>query len=156
MPERKQTSAAGQSRVVFVLFAASGLRVGELFGLEVKHFNGNTLTVNQFVWEGHVQAPKTKNAHRQVDLHASAADCLRAFVGNRKDGFIFQSERGTPLHMSNFLRRFLHPILNKLGIEKQGFHGFRRFRVTHLESTSVPSALVKYWTGHANATEVRL
>jgi hypothetical protein len=25
--------------------------------------------------------------------------------------------------------------------------------VTHLESTSVPSALVKYWTGHANATD---
>ena len=145
--------AEGQARVVFILFAASGLRVGELFGLEVKHFNGNTLTVNQSVWEGHVQAPKTKNANRQVDLHTSAADYLRAFVGNRKDGFIFQSERGTPLHTSNFLRRFLHPILNNLGVEKQGFHGFRRFRVTHLESTSVPSALVKYWTGHANASD---
>jgi hypothetical protein len=31
-----------QGRVVYVLFAASGLRAGELFGLEVKHFNGNT------------------------------------------------------------------------------------------------------------------
>jgi hypothetical protein len=47
----------------------------------------------------------------------------------------------------------LHPILNKLKIEKQGFHGFRRFRVTHLESTGVPSGLVKYWTGHANASD---
>ena len=39
--------------------------------------------------------------------------------------------------------------MEKLGIEKQGFHGFRRFRVTHLESNNVPHALVKYWTGHA-------
>jgi hypothetical protein len=36
---------------------------------------------------------------------------------------------------------------------KQGFHGFRRFRVTHLQSASVPTALVKYWTGHANASD---
>jgi integrase len=145
--------AEGQVRVAFVLFAASGLRAGELFGLEVKHFNGNTLTVKQSVWEGQVQAPKTKNADRQVDLHPSAADRLRAFIGDRKEGFIFRSERGTPLHASNFLRRSLHPILNKLGIEKQGFHGFRRFRVTHLESDGVPSGLVKYWTGHANASD---
>src|ERR1700680_3886437 len=62
-------------------------------------------------------------------------------------------EIGTRMHQSNFLRRSLHPILEKLGIEKQGFHGFRRFRVTHLESSSVPHALVKYWTGHAKSSD---
>lgn len=30
-------------------------------------------------------------------------------------------------------------------------HGFRRFRVTHLDSSCVPPALVKYWTGHAKS-----
>jgi hypothetical protein len=34
-----------------------------------------------------------------------------------------------------------------------GFHGFRRFRVTHLESSWVPPALVKYWTGHAQSSD---
>jgi integrase len=145
--------AKGQAQMIFMLLAASGLRVGELVGLEVKHFNGNTLTVKQSVWEGHVQAPKTKNANRQVDLHPSVSDCLRTSIGGRKEGFIFQSDNGTPLHTSNFLRRHLHPLLEQLGIEKQGFHGFRRFRVTHLESTSVPPALVKFWTGHANASD---
>ena len=43
--------------------------------------------------------------------------------------------------------------MKKLGIEKQGFHGFRRFRVTHLESSAVPTALVKYWTGHARTAD---
>ncbi len=57
------------------------------------------------------------------------------------------------IHQSNFLRCSLHPILEKLGIEKQGFHGFRRFRVTHLESNNVPYALVKYWTGHAKSSD---
>jgi len=135
------------------LLASSGLRVGELFGLEVKHFGGNTLTVEQSLWEGKLQTPKTKNAFREVDLHSSVADCLRTFIGTRTDGFVFRSAEGTPIHQSNFLRRSLHPILQKLGIEKQGFHGFRRFRVTHLESSAVPTALVKYWTGHAKSAD---
>jgi integrase len=121
--------ADGPRRIAFTLLAASGLRAGELFGLEVKHFAGNTLSVEQSVWEGRKQAPKTKNARREVDLHPSVAAPLRGFIGDRKNGFIFRSEEGTPVHQSNFLRRYLHPLLEQLGIEKQGFHGFRRFRV---------------------------
>jgi len=145
--------AEGQGKIVFTLFAASGLRAGELFGLEVRHFVGTTLSVEQSVWEGRKQTPKTKNARREVDLHPSVATLLRGFIAGRKEGFIFRSEEGTAIHQSNFLRRYLHPLLEQLGIEKQGFHGFRRFRVTHLESASVPTALVKYWTGHANASD---
>jgi hypothetical protein len=82
-----------------------------------------------------------------------AADWLRTFIGNRKEGFVFRSAEETAIHQSNFLRRSLHPILKKLGIEKQGYHGFRRFRVTHLESSCVQPALVKYWTGHAKSSD---
>ena len=145
--------AEKQERVIYVLFAASGLRAGELFGLEVKHFNGVTITVAQSVWEGRVQTPKTENAFRQVDLHPSVAAMLRDFIGDRKQGFIFQTRTGTPFLQSNFLRSSQYPILKELGIEKQGFHGFRRFRVTHLESSYVPPALVKYWTGHAKSSD---
>jgi hypothetical protein len=78
---------------------------------------------------------------------------LRDFIGDRRDGFIFRTRTGTPFLQSNFLRSSLYPILEELGIEKQGFHSFRRFRVTHLESSYVPSALVKYWTGHAKSSD---
>jgi len=145
--------AENQERVIYVLFAASGLRAGELFGLEVKHFNGNTITVAQSVWEGRVQTPKTVNAFRQVDLHPLVAAVLRDFIGDRRQGFLFRTRTGTPFLQSNFLRSCLYPILKELGIEKQGFHGFRRFRVTHLESSCVPPALVKYWTGHAKSSD---
>jgi integrase len=43
--------AKEQARMVYILLAASGLRAGELFGLEVNHFDGNTLTVVQSVRE---------------------------------------------------------------------------------------------------------
>ena len=110
-------------------------------------------TVAQSVWEGRVQTPKTVNAFRQVDLHPTVAAMLRDFIGDRKQGFLFRTRTGTPFLQSNFLRSSLYPILEELGIEKQGFHGFRRFRVTHLESSCVPPALVKYWTGHAKSSD---
>jgi integrase len=88
-----------------------------------------------------------------VDVHPAVADTLRNFIGDRKEGFIFRTRAGTPFRQSNFLRSSLHPMLEELGIEKQGFHSFRRFRVTHLESSYVPSALVKYWTGHAKSSD---
>jgi len=150
---RLVVKAEKQERLIYVLFAASGLRAGELFGLEVKHLNGNTITIAQSVWEGRVQSPKTVNAFRQVDLHPTVAVMLRDFVGERKQGYLFRTRTGTPFLQSNFLRSSLHPILEELGIEKQGFHGFRRFRVTHLESSCVPPALVKYWTGHAKSSD---
>ena len=150
---RLVVKAEKQERLIYVLFAASGLRAGELFGLEVKHLNGNTITVAQSVWEGRVQTPKTMNAFRHVDLHPTVAVMLRDFVGERKQGYLFRTRTGTAFLQSNFLRSSLHPILEELGIEKQGFHGFRRFRVTHLESNCVPPALVKYWTGHAKSSD---
>jgi integrase len=110
--------AEKQERVIFVLFAASGLRAGELFGLEVKHFNGDTITVAQSVWEGRVQSPKTVNALRQVDLYPTVAAMLRDFIGDRKQGFLFRTRTGTPFLQSNFLRSSLYPILEEIGIEK--------------------------------------
>jgi hypothetical protein len=60
---------------------------------------------------------------------------------------------GMEINESQVIPGPLHPLLEQLGIEKQGFHGFRRFRVTHLESSTVPPALVKYWTGHASSSD---
>jgi integrase len=142
-----------REQMVLILFAASGLRAGELFGLEVRHFLGNAVQVQQSVWSGDIQTPKTKSAYRIVELHSSVAAMLRNFIGERKEGFIFAARNGSSLRQSNFLRRALHPILKALGIEKQGLHGLRRYRVTHLESSSVPQALIDYWTGHAKKSD---
>ena len=48
---------------------------------------------------------------------------------------------GLPLaEQTKVFRSFLYAILEELGIEQQGFHSFRRFRVTPFESSYVPSA----------------
>jgi integrase len=50
-----------------ILFAATGLRAGELLGLEIRHFDGTAVEVEQEAWGGIIQAPKTQNAVERLN-----------------------------------------------------------------------------------------
>jgi len=137
-----------EMQLLFILAAASGLRAGELLGLEPRHFDGRSIKVDQSVWRNSAQCPKTTNAYRIVDLHPEVAKRLLEFLGNRKGGYIFQTRNGKPIGQSNILRRTLHPVLCRLGIQQCGFHAFRRFRNTYLRNhTSCASGLRNFWLG---------
>jgi len=134
--------------MLFILAAVSGLRAGELLGLEIRHFDGRSIKVEQSVWRSDAQAPKTQNAYRIVDLHPDVAKLLSNFVAGRKSGYIFCTSNGKPLGQSNILRRSLHPVLAGFGIKRCGFHAFRRFRNTYLRNyTSCPNGLRNFWLG---------
>jgi integrase len=141
--------ATGRLQMATILFAATGLRAGELLGLEVKHFDGSAIRVEQAVWGGNnkVGKPKTPNARRYVDLHPDVASLLRQFIGTRSKGFIFQTESGQPVTQTNILRREFHPLLDKLKFHRCGFHAFRRYRNTFLRRQQCPYGLLTYWLG---------
>jgi integrase len=142
-------AATGRIQLACILFGATGLRAGELLGLEVRHFDGTSVKVEPAVWRGKVQNPKTPNARRVANLHPDVAALLKAFIGNCTTGFIFRASSGHPLSQTNLLKREFHPILDALGIAKRGFHAFRRFRITYLRQQHCPDGLVKFWLGHA-------
>jgi integrase len=136
------------------LLAGSGLRIGEAVGLRVEHVldNSSRLVVAQSVWGGKEQAPKTASAYREVDICEELAYVLKKHIGNRKDGFIFQTRTGMPISPRNIARDSLDPILEKMGAKKEGklFHSFRRFRSEALRKNRVPWQLEKFWLGHAS------
>lgn len=138
-----------------IMFAASGLRAGEMFGLEIKHFDGRSLKVEQEAWHGIIQEPKTDNAHRTVELHPDVSKLLTSFIGGRTQGFVFANGRGKPIRQSNLLRREFHPMLKEQGIPRSGFHSFRRYRNTFLRNVAgCPDGLLKYWLGHSAARDM--
>jgi integrase len=147
--------ATGQEQILYALLAGTGLRIGEAFGLEVKHLSPDcgTITVEQSCWEGDIQTPKTKNAYRQVDLCTPLANLLKAFIGGRQSGLVFTNEVGKPMSQTKVLRRSLHPILEEIGAEKAGFHAMRRFRTTWLRKQRAPEDLIKFWLGHAKQSQ---
>jgi integrase len=144
-------AATGRLQMVCVLLAASGLRAGEVFGLEVRHFDGSSVKVEQSVWGGNnrVGTPKTQHSYRVVDLHPDVASLLQSFIGSRTSGFIFQTSSRKPVTQTNMLRRELHPSLVTLGIPLCGFHAFRRFRNTFLRQSHCPDGILKFWLGHS-------
>jgi len=144
-------SAKGQFRVLYALLGGTGLRIGEAAGLEIQDVSpdASAIRIRQSVWNGRKQSPKTHSALREVDLHPSLAAMLKAFIGEREAGLLFQTKNGRPLLQSNIIRRSLHPILKKMGRAKAGFHSFRRYRVTHLRKNRVPEDLLRFWIGHA-------
>ena len=144
----------GQDQVLFVLLSGAGIRIGEAFGMELKHLSPDcrTLTVEQSCWGHHIQTPKTKSSYRQVDVCSSLAALLKQFVGDRQSGFLFANASGKPLSQTNVVRRSLHPILKELGVEKTGFHAMRRFRATWLRKQRTPEDLVRFWLGHAKSS----
>ncbi len=146
--------AKGRYRVLFTLLAGTGLRIGEALGLKIgDHLSGDfsTIRVRQSVWRGSVQTPKTDNAVREIDVPSSLAAFLKASVGGRTSGFLFQTESGRPLTQRNVLRDGLGKIQGKMHLEAgTGFHSFRRFRTAHLRKNRVPWDLQKLWLGHAN------
>ena len=146
--------ADGQEQVLYALLAGTGLRVGEAFGLEIKHLSPDcrTITVEQSVWGKTVQSPKTKSAYRQIDVCRDLANLLKQFVGNRQSGLLFANGSGKPLSQTNVVRRSLHPILEQLGVAKTGFHAMRRFRATWLRKQRTPEDLIRFWLGHAKSS----
>ena len=146
--------AKGRYKVLFALLAGTGLRIGEAFGLRLgEHLSSDfsTINVRQSVWRGSVQAPKTDNAVREIDVPSSLAAFLKASVGGRTSGFLFQTESGRPLTQRNVLRDGLGKIQGNMHLEAgTGFHSFRRFRTAHLRKNRVPWDLQKLWLGHAN------
>jgi len=143
------SKAEAEFQTLYTLLAGTGLRIEEAVGLQVQDVEGSVLHVRHSHWNGDLYAPKTAAGVRSVDLHSSLAALLREHIGNRKSGFVFQSSRGTPLSRSNVLRRSLHRILKDIGLEKSGFHGFRRFRITHLRKQRVMEVLLRIWVGHS-------
>jgi integrase len=145
--------AKGRYRVLYALLAGTGLRIGEALAIRLDPYSEDhttispdyrTIHIRKSVWTGREQAPKTRNAVRSVDVCEPLAAFLREFVGDRKSGWLFQSDTGRPLLQTNIIR----DSLGKLNVE--GFHTFRRFRTAQLRKTRVPWDLEKFWLGHAN------
>jgi integrase len=148
-------SRSGETEaMLYALLAGTGMRVGEALGLDLSNVSADrrTIHVKESLWQNQLVTPKTDAAVRNIELCQPLAEMLTEFIGQRTQGLLFCNAKGHGLAQSNILRRQLHPMLKELGCERQGFHGFRRFRVTHLRKERVLEGLLRYWIGHSTGS----
>lgn len=148
--------AKGRYQVLFALLAGTGMRISEALALEIdKHLSADYSIISIRQQRGKKgseieSTPKTDAGFREIDLHSSLARMLRDFIGNRKKGFLFETENGTMLSPTNVFRDGLQPVLKEIGRSKVRYNAFRRFREAVLQRSDVRMILVNYWHGHAD------
>jgi integrase len=114
---------------LFLLAAASGLRIGELLGL-----------------------CKNVAAYRTVvlaDIEGRTMNALRHFA--KRDRLVFHSKNNGTLAETTILKQGLHLAVKALGLPKAGMHAFRRGCNRRWELAQISSAVIRQQMGHATA-----
>jgi integrase len=146
------SASKGEARVFYWLAAETGLRGGELAGLKLTDIDGERLTVNQSVWNGQTQSPKTDSALRTLGLSPQLVTLLWEQIVRQRakeHEFLFTSENGTPWDMNVHRRRKLTVTLKSLEIPQAGYHAFRHFNVALQDALRVPLKTIQERLGHS-------
>jgi len=151
-------ASSGQEQALYVLLAATGLRISEALAVEKRHFinGGRTITVEQQVEKDSariVKYLKTAAAKRQIDLHPDIAEYLQRY-GAGKTGLLFHTANGKPHLYGNLEDRWLTPRLVKMGLDEEGmgWHSFKRFRKTWLRGSRCLEDINNFWMAHKPQT----
>lgn len=158
-------------RALYSLALATGMRQGELLGLQWRHvdLSAGLVRVRQSLvilphsegsWE--MGPPKTEKSRRDIELRPEAAQALRhhrkvqleermRLGGALEDhGFVFSTTVGTPLRRENVRRRSLYPLLKRAGLPQIRFHDLRHTFASVTLSKGAPIHVISGMLGHAS------
>src|SRR5215472_15778867 len=128
--ERPLATASGQDRALFTVLIFTGLRPNEALALKWNDidFDREVIRVRRSInrFEG-VGLPKTASSEREVDMLPNVRAALqeqRALSQLRSD-FVFPSETGGPLDLTNLRERNWRRVVRKSGLRKRTLYQCR-------------------------------
>ena len=164
------SGAPEQEAVMIKLFLLTGMRRGELCGLEWKDidFENRTLTIrraSQYIAGQGVftKEPKTASSKRSMPLSKTTAELLfnyRVWQDKKMKAAgpywqetdrLFTQGDGTAIHPDTVTGWF-HKFLKRTGLPEVTVHGLRHTFVTLLIAKGVDIVTVSSLAGHANAS----
>jgi integrase len=137
-------------QLMMALTLFSGLRKCEIGALQWGDLDDKICHVRRAVVRGVVGTPKTLKSVRSVPLIAP----VRLLVGlwrtkSTGTGWVFPSERGTPIDPSRVARFIIQPALKRAGVPWKGFHAGRRGLGTALRKLTGNSNAGRDVLGHS-------
>ncbi len=132
----------------------AGLREGELRGLEWPDYTGDALNVNRSLWKNVVNRPKTRASAAPVPVIRHLADILNAYrssMGEPKTGVMFHLGDGKPMDFDKLAQRVIRPVVEAIGVDWYGWHGFRRGIASNLYELGANEKIVQRVLRHAKA-----
>jgi integrase len=143
-------------KTYYWILAETGIRCGEACGLPAKNLllDLGALKIEQKVWHGKIETVKSKKGNRLCEISPQLAEHLRGYLRTWRPnrlGLLFATRNGTPWDADLVRKRKLYPLLEKLGIERCGFHAFRHGNETVMDGEGVPMATRQNRLGHSDA-----
>jgi integrase len=161
--EGKVSAEGRRLHALFALALGSGMRQGELLGLQWPDidFDKGTVTVRrslaQVISEFILKEPKSRSSKRMIRLPPFALDALlnhrRAMLAEGQDvraGTVFVTKTGQYVGKSNLIRQVFKPILEKAGVPVVRFHDLRHTHASVLLARGKSIKAVSRRLGHSN------
>jgi integrase len=141
----------------FTMVALTGLRASEILGLRVRDcdLKRSLIFVRQIAWEGKIiQGTKTEESKNSVPMPSAVKEKLAEYLRTHKHELLFVNRRGRPYSRNKVVQKVLHPVLEKLGIERKGrrigLHAFRHGLASMLVD-SASTAVAQRQLRHSDA-----
>jgi integrase len=144
---------AVRERLIEKLAIIGGMRPGEIFALTWGRMATTHADIQQRVYRGLVDTPKTHFSERQAALANGLLADLEAWrslsAGGQSEAFVFASERRTPLSKDNVWRRNMLPKLAPVGLGWCNFQVMRRTHATLMRQLKADPKMVADQLGHS-------
>ena len=138
----------------YMLCLETGLRAGELAGIEWQDIKDGKLTIGRTVQyfndgELYIGEPKTRAGRRSIPLTSRAKDILKACRNGKvvNIGYVFSSQ-GQPISYANY-NRALKTICKDLKIEPFTMHTLRHSFATRCIEAGMNPKTLQYILGHS-------
>jgi len=142
-----------RERLIAMLAVIGGLRPGEIFALQWRHVRPDDLDIQQRIYRGKIDTPKSSRSVRS----AAISEGLRSALAMRRtmsvhtepDAWVFPSETlKTPLSKDNCWRRHIKPKLENVGLGWVNFQVMRRTHSSLMRELDVDPKVVADQLGH--------
>ena len=150
------TLASEPYRTMFAVAAMTGLRVGEVVGLQKADLDldRRVIHVERSAWYGRVQTVKSKASRAPVAMAKALVTMLKEYLATWRpnpEGFLFLNRNGRPYAANKVVEYGLWPVLDKLKIERAGMHAFRHCRASLLMDVGANPTVTKTQMRHSDA-----
>jgi integrase len=141
-----------RERLIFKLAVFAGLRPGEIFALRRNRLEDRSADIQERIYRGHLDTPKTRKSKRIVTLSDSVwqdAQDWMAISPVVPEQRLFPSENvGNPLWKDNALDRYIRPKLKSVKLDWVDLHVMCRTYSTLLHERGVDPKIVADLMGH--------